>query len=315
MAKSKNAQATKQNFFRIHVRPDLKPTPVVIGTVKDNQIVGDSFEAHMNPPDQWIPNYYEAKVVKKITNGRYNGEFIFWNDKMDESPEIIEIRYLKNCTSLDKRWQEANGYEAKTEEEEIGFPYESGKVIDIPMSQITTNFIRFMEHHELNGDNPNRDVNHRPAFIIINSETNLIKKESKINNEIERLRYIEKIKESDDFVNSLSIIHSINFDYDISDKRDALLDMALIQSEYEKMEKTDSDYISKISQQLKMLFDTKTIAIKNDKIFDEKNHKHIFVEYIVEEGNNANVPSDLVSKAVYESSAMHVELINFLNSK
>jgi len=306
---SKATKTQNQNkFFRIHVRPELVPQEAIIGAVKDNQIVGDSYPVNIPLPEQWIPNFYEAKVIRIIENGRYNGKFNFWTPNMGEEPEIIEIRYIKNCHSLDKRWQDQNGYTPKGDDEEVGFAYPSGKIVDIPMESVPQHFITFMRHHEFNGDNPVRDVQSRPAFIIIDSEKNLKVKNNRVEEDMKRLEYIKEVQGIDNRVINLAIIHGINPDYDLSDKRDAILDK--VYADYKKLVEVEAEYKKNMLANLELAFTTKSIAIENETIYDTTSKKSIFVSYKFDKGTAVKkVVSDLVQKALVDSPELHSQII------
>jgi hypothetical protein len=312
MSKATNTQ-NQSKFFRIHVRPELVPQEAIIGMVKDNQIVGDSYPVNIPLPEQWIPNYYEAKVVKTFENGRYSGKFKFWTPDMKEEPEIIEIRYLKNCQSLDKRWQEQNGYEPQSDEEHIGIPYPSGKIVDIPMASIPQHFITFMRHHELNADNPVRDTSGRAAFVIVDSEKNLKVKNNLIEEDMKRFEYIKEVRDSDNRVLNLAIIHGINIDYDVSEKRDAILDK--VYADYSKLVEAESNYKKNFVAKLELAFTTKSIAIENETIFDTATKKPIFASFKFDKGTSvAKIINSLVDSALYDSPKLHEQIIQLTSN-
>jgi len=174
---TKQATATKSkksSLFRSHVRPDLQPTMARIGRVKDDQFVQESYEVQVNTPVQYIPNYYEARVVKTYdANGAYRGHFKFLSEltksELEKNPEIVQIpiRYVKGTSSLDEKWQNDNGFRPKTDEEKIGWSLQSGRVTEWDMSKIDEHFVRFFVNHEGNGANPNRDVQNSVLFTVV----------------------------------------------------------------------------------------------------------------------------------------------------
>jgi len=294
--------STTQNqkkLFRIHVRPDLKPTEAIAGRIKDNQLVGNNFPVEIAPPEQWIPNFYEAKVVKIKSSGKYQGKFDWYDpndDKMkDKEYENITVRYLSSCDSLDEKYQIENGFKPLNENEESGWIYPSGVVTDIPNAP--SRFIEFYEHHEMNGDNPMRDRNNKVGFVIVNSELISKKKFDEIEKDELVVNYRKGIAQSDSRTLILSSIMGIRNEYSLDDKRNELLTkVGRSFDEYKKFKKIEDGFVIEAEKDLKLWIAKKLATQKEDGIFCNGN-TYFEGEYAVK---NSDELCAVISKKIVE---------------
>lgn len=266
MSKSQN-----QKLFRINVRPDLKPTPATQGKVIDNAIVGDKFETEIAPTPQWIPNFYDALVVKKKTANKYEGKFDWYNpngENKDLRPEQITVRFLSSCDSLDQKYQEENGFKPSNEQEESGWSYPSGVITDI--KNPNPRFIEFYEHHEMCGDNPLRDSRNRIGFYIVNSATSVNAKKSEIEKDEIAHEYRKAVLNSEERTIILASLFKVRMDYGIEDKQtEVLTKIGRSYDEYLKAKKIEDNFTKEASTFLKSLLDKKQITITDTDVVYE----------------------------------------------
>lgn len=202
---TKSAESKRSSFFRIHVRPDLIPTKAKIGKVKDDEFMNESYEVDVNTPIQYIPNYYEARVMKVVKDGKYNGEFKFQSeltDKEKEQPLVkVGVRFLPDTTSLDSKWQEENGFKPQTDEIRIGWALQGGKIAEWKKESVEPHFERFLQNHEGHALNQFRDRESTVLFKIIDDEP----KKNELINDLELQRQLLDLQSS--ILNEKNIEH------------------------------------------------------------------------------------------------------------
>lgn len=258
----------KSQLFRIHVRPDLKATKVEKGYLNlEGEEQGQLVEAFIAPTPQTIPNFYNHLVVKKIVNGLYNGQFEFVNgydDKRDV--ESIELRYIENCPSLDKKWQISKGYEPKSAQAYVGWTYPSNEIQEFDLAKEPPLFIEFLRHHQGNGNNPNRDKNNGVMFIEVNAGERINAKKDNFKKQKEQIEFIDKIHDNDDIVNIYASLLQIGSHYELAIKRDEVLGK-LEEVGTESFISMISEYKAKDSEFLSSWLDTKQLKIKDKELF------------------------------------------------
>jgi len=297
-----SAKSQNQKLFRIHVRPDLKPTPAQQGVVIDNVIVGDKFETEIAPTPQWIPNFYEALVVKKLTNGKYNGKFDWYdsnNPPKDGSPEQITVRFLATCQSLDQKYQEENGFVPSNEQEESGWSYPSGIITDIKNPHPL--FVEFYEHHEMNGDNPLRDKRNRIGFYILDASKNVSNKKSEIEKDEEVIKYRRGVLDSKDKTIILASLTGVRLDYELEDKQTEVLNkIGRTYDEYQKFKKIEDEFVKEASVFLKTALNKKQIDItESDVVYDGEKY---FSGFESKANNKEAICADLAIEIVNKES-------------
>lgn len=186
----------QQKKIVLHIRPDKHPFQMEQGLVKDEQQVGQAAKVMVAPPTQWIPNGYHAFVIKTKTEaGKYEGKFEFVSADNPEA-ELIEVRYLATCPSLDKQWQIENGREPKSDEELVGWPFRSGEKVEFDVTAANKQWLHFMLNHESCGTNVNRDANMPSLFIEVDTEKELIEKSKELS------ALANKLKKEQDLIQS-----------------------------------------------------------------------------------------------------------------
>lgn len=209
------------------IRPDKKPTLMKQGYVKDNQFVGQTIDVHVMPPKQWIANGYMAYVVKEVDNGKYNGKFQ-WSDSSDPNAEQIDVRWLRNCNSLDKQWQTDNKRDANMNDEElVGWEFISGAEyeVDETTERRGKMWIELLKHHEDNGSNPHRDQTQLPLFVEIDAVKEVEKKRSDFSERKKLIDEEEAILENDERVDELSKLFNLNIELqDVDTRRHRLIE-------------------------------------------------------------------------------------------
>jgi len=258
----------KSKLFRIHVRPDLKPNKVEKGYLNsEGEEQGQLTEAYIAPTPQTIPNFYNHLVVKKIVNGLYNGQFEFvdgYDGKRDV--ESIELRYIENCPSLDKKWQISKGYEPKSAQAYVGWTFPSNEIQEFDLTKEPPLFIEFLKHHQGNGNNPNRDKNNGVMFIEVNAIERIDNKKDNFKKQKQQTEFIDKIYDNDDIVNIYSSLFQIGSYYELAIKRDEVLGK-LEEIGAESFISTISEYKEKDSEFLNSWLGTKQLKIKDKEFF------------------------------------------------
>lgn len=223
MTKSKS-ETKSSSLFRIHVRPDAQQSVIKIGKVRDDAFVGEVYDAIATPPVQYVPNHYRALGVKKLTNGKYNGEFEFAKSASEKEAVMIQVRYLSTCQSLDAKWQEENGYTPNGDEEAVGWAWRQGSIVEFQSDKVSPLWKKFLEHHQGNGDAPMRDVNNSVLFTILKDEA-LVSKEDMLLAQEENLLLIRKrIQDGEeDYLNALCELVGIRIGYDTKIKQGQLM--------------------------------------------------------------------------------------------
>lgn len=211
------------------IRPDKKPTLMKQGYVKDNQYVGQTIDVHVMPPMQWIPNGYTAYVVKDVdSSGKYNGKFE-WSTPEDEKAEQINVRWLKTCPSLDKQWQTDNKRDANMSDEElVGWEFRSGAEyeIDANTENRGKTWVEFLQHHQDNGSNPQRDTTQMPLFVEVDAVKEVEKKRDDFKERKRAFDEEEAILENDERVDELSKLFGLNVStYDVETRRHRLIEV------------------------------------------------------------------------------------------
>lgn len=272
-----------QKLFRIHVTPDLKGTPMIKGQLdKNGNIAGSTEKVIVSPPIQWIPMSY-SKTVKKIVDdkGKYNGLFEFC-EASEKGAQVIEVHYVPGCPSLDRKWQEDNGYSLKKDapiseldaEAEIGREYLANRIYDFDLTKEDPAFITFLKNHDVNGSNKNRDINTRVLFIELDGKNSVDEKKKDFEKERALFNMKASLLENQDLVDVLTHVFDISTSYDTETRRDMLIDLLLAQGEkfITKVEKAKS----KISNQTDFLFKDGVISMLDKQIVstDDKTPIH-----------------------------------------
>lgn len=228
---------------------NLKPETVEIGggVNERGEKIGSQREVLRNPPPQRLHNFYEAYVIKKRDSvGRYTGEFEFTSQDNPEA-EIIMVRYMRGCHSLDAQWQKDNNRQP-TDEELAGWSLNWGRN-EFDLSKSDATWIRFIKHHSANLSNINRPHDAgSPIFYEIDSDK--VVETKKKNFSLEKKILDEKIliSDSDDKVLFVSKLFELSDSYGTSQKREKLLDIIEANSEsyFQKIEDIEKGIKSNI---------------------------------------------------------------------
>lgn len=294
MSKTTTKKQDKSQFFRIHVRPDKSKFSAIQGVVDPIRevIVGNSYEVKLNPPNQIIPNWYEALVLKSYNDktNAYEGKFEWYDEKKHQgrNPEKIIVRYLSSTLSLDAKWQDEKGFKPSNEQEEVGWEFPSGEITDIPRKEITDKFIEFLEHHELNGDNPNRDTSSLVGFYIVDASKSLSEKDTRISEMEEMINTMKLIRDNDDFALVFASCIGVKEGLSVQDKKDIIL--SEMDGNYNEVYQKYTNYIDAVHEKLTKLSVAKKLVRENGVI--TLNGKSILSRFKVEE--NFLVKNDIM---------------------
>ena len=224
MTKSKSETKTSSSLFRIHVRPDAQQSMIKIGKVREDSFVGEVFDAFATPPIQYVPNHYRALGVKKMKDGKYNGEFEFAKSVSEAGAVMIDVRYLASCHSLDAKWQDENGFEPNGDEEAVGWAWRQGSIVEFQNSKVSPLWAKFLQHHQGNGGNQMRDYNNSVLFTILDDEALMSKEDELLEQESLIFEIRKKIKEgNEDYLNAYCDLVGIRISYSAKIKQGELM--------------------------------------------------------------------------------------------
>lgn len=290
------------SFFRLHVRPDAQKTKVQIGFVKNNEFIGTPYDAIATPPAQWIPNHYQALVIKDESEGKYKGKFK-WADSMDEEGAVmIDIRYLSSCSSLDAKWQVENGFKPKDEIEEVGWEYPQGEIQEFDSSRIPKLLKEFFEHHQGNGDNPLRDRENSIMFRIVNPVAKVNDQKARLEKEENNLKIRKSIMENDSYVECLSQIFNISPRYEMDVKRSTLGDK--FEADTEGFKKIIKDYIAEQKAGIAKALKKGLIVITDGAV----THKNEAVTSLAESVYEDDVKDDVIALDIASKMTEQIEV-------
>lgn len=313
----------KQQFFRIHIKPNARPYEAFKAKVVDNEIVSEEEKVLLTPPEINIHNFYTHKVVKiKDEKGNYTGRMKFVESFEDaeegETVENVEIRYIANCPSLDKQWQIKNGYKIvqtadRSEAQNYhGWNFPAGSIQEFDLGKADPLFIEFLKHHQGNGKNPNRDPRNGILFIEVDASKNIVSKKGKHEEQKRKIQFIDNIHESDEVVNIYSEMFGVSKVYDIETKRDKVLEIAeklTTEGLMKEVEKWKGNYRSTLSG---FLSDNK-ISVKSKKVYIGKNPEPFFKDEAIKSESGTDTITEIV-ESMFVSQSMFNEVKRLISS-
>jgi hypothetical protein len=303
-----NKQTNKQ-FFKIHIKPNARPFEAIKGKVVDNEIQGQETKVFIDPPITNIHNFYNHLVVRELDkNGRYHGKIKFvdsYESEDGEAVESMEIRYIANCPSLDKQWQNENKYKPKDAKAYHGWDYPSNSIQEFDTSKEDKLFIEFLKHHQGNGTHKGRDANNGILFVEVDSVRNVSNKKEKFEQEKQKLEFIESIHTKDEVVNIYAIMLGIRHDYDIESKRDEVLSVAEKMTAEGLMKEVEV-WKGNYKFLLDNWFEEKKITTKDGKVYSGKNPQPFFKDESLTSINPSGITKEIVN-SVFKSESMYLE--------
>lgn len=169
---------------------------------------GPTAKAIAPPGNSVIPNYSRIWGKRELTKeGKPSGKFkpMAWGD---DGGEVIEIRYLKKCKSLDKLYQDLNGIKPGEEDADIDLMH---GLFDID-PEIEPMLVEMLKLHSYNEDSPCKDpsqvfsVYHeydekKEATLVIKKDKTLVNAMNQVfeaEENTEQLRVLAKVCGLDD---------------------------------------------------------------------------------------------------------------------
>lgn len=127
-----------------------------------------------------IPNFSRAWAYQETKNGIPTGTLVYhkWGEKHDLGKKVfaecrpVEIRYLSNCTSLDKQYQD-QVLKMRVADEDAQISLVNG-INDFDIATQAP-LIEMLKHHTFNKDNASRDKNNRDILFCDYNPENLNK--------------------------------------------------------------------------------------------------------------------------------------------
>jgi len=264
----------QSDFYRIHITPDLKPTVMERGELDENgNKRGSTIQVEVQPPEQWLPNYYEHAVKKQVNEkGIYEGKFKFCSIS-EPGAEMIEIRYLSACPSLDLKYQDEKKYEALTEIDQIGWEYRGNYIIEFKLAETSPLLLDFFKHAPYNGTYEHRDVNTRVLFVELDGTKSVSKKKDQFKIEKILFECKQNLIDNDDYAEVVSEILDVQKGYDLDTRRDVLTDM--LAKEGVGFIKRIDKVKEKIKNQTEYLFKDGVISVLENKIISNETKKEV----------------------------------------
>lgn len=275
------SETKSQKFFRIHITPHLKPQQTIRASLNsDMQIVGSESKVLVSYPNQQIPNYYTRHCVRILdSTGLYTGKLKFvkgFNDRKEgEQVELVDIRYIENCPSLDLRWQDENKFAPKDSRAYIGWLLPADSVQEYNLDLADPLFIEFLKQAQFNGSNKDRDNRNSVIFFEVDNDVNISNKKEKLLLEKRKIEFIENIHNQDSIVNIYAKILRVGSHYEPIVKKDLVLDKIEELSVAKFIGELDgikTNYTNAINKWIS----NKNLEFKEGKFYLEKNPDNIF---------------------------------------
>lgn len=289
-----------QKFFRIHITPHLKPQQTIRASLNsDMQIVGSESKVLVSYPNQQVPNYYTRHCVRILdSTGLYTGKLKFvkgFNDREEgEQVELVDIRYIENCPSLDLRWQDENKFVPKDSRAYIGWLLPADSVQEYNLDLADPLFIQFLKEAQFNGSNKNRDNRNSVIFFEVDTDVNLSSKKEKLLAGKRNIEFIESIHNHDSLVNIYSKILNINSHYEPEVRKDLVLDkieeLSVVKF-IERLEGIKTNYTNAINKWV----GNKNLEFKEGKFYLDKNPDNIFKSFETKAKGQQEAVKELVN--------------------
>lgn len=196
-----------------------------------------------------LPNYSKVwgKLIKKGSGDVLTGgiNFMKWGA---EGGELIEIRYMPNCTSISKLYQD-NVVKLKPQEQDAEINLRYGRN-DFD-STTKAAFIEMLKHHSCNKDNESRDPENTDVlFAEYNAKAKNSQKTKDIANRNIATQLVLKCKEDDGYLKVLAQM----FELDPASQPDDLIEELLTKADEQPSE--FNSVIRDRKQEYKYIFET-----------------------------------------------------------
>jgi len=276
----------KPQLIQFHITPNKKPVEKLVGTVnsKTGEFRGNkSHKSLRYPPKQFIPFTYTAYVKKlyekdgKINEkeeGVYNGKIKFL-DINEAGGEHMELRYLANCPSLDRQYQEKNGYKASNETDGVGDFFLGARIYDVPVLPTNELYRTFMANHPNNGDNPNRPQRLPIYFKIRNGKADVEARKARLKYEKVISDFQYKMGEDDNLVEIYSIIYNINPSLELNSRRDNIMQKFDIPKGAETVMGRGKQYFIDLKNKVQFYLDKKILVVSDGKMIFNSDKKSL----------------------------------------
>ncbi len=295
--------ATNPQVVQYHITPHKKRYERIIGRVDDkDQLIGNPNNVKsVAPPKQFIPFHYTAYVKKVVENGKYEGKIKFI-PLSESGGENMELRYLSTCPSLDRKYQEKNGYKPIDNADGVGAFFNGDTIYDVPI--LATNELRrlFMENHPNNGDNPNRPPKAEIYFKIRNGKSDMEQRKAKMLLERKIADFKTKVMEDDNFAEVLSIVYKIKSVYDVDVKRTILFEKLDTQESTMAVMNKYDNYFDELKSKFQYFLDKGILDVHNEKIIFKSDKKAVGIK--IEMGADSTLYADTFVKGCEQKSAL-----------
>jgi hypothetical protein len=269
--------------IQIQITPDKKPIEKLVGTVsKEGTYRGNRSEkSYRYPPKQFIPFTYTAyvqkiyeKEAKKGEGEVYKGKIKFL-DITEAGGEHMEIRYLKNCPSLDRQYQEKHNYKPADEKDGVGDLYFGATTYDIPVLPTNEMYRLFIEHSPYNGDNKNRPKNFPIYFKIRNGAADVDARKAKINHEKKVAEFKSKIAEDDNIVETYTIVYGRKRNIELNARRDNLMQQFDTKNGAETMMKDGENYFTNLKNTFQFYLNQNILVVAGEDVIHNADKKSL----------------------------------------
>lgn len=267
---------TVEKTIQWHITPNKKPTERQVGSVdyKTGEFKGKQNHKSLRyPPKQFIPYSYTAYVKKVIPKtGVYEGEVKFI-PLTEKGGEHMELRYLSTCPSLDRKYQEKNGYKPVDDVDGIGKFYQGGMIIEVPVLATNELFRTFMENHPNNGDSINH-TNGKPVYFKIrNGKADVQARRERMEYEKKLADFKYKVANDDNTAEVLCIIYKVNPTLDPDSRKDKILEKFDETNGVVKVMNKASEFFNELEGRFQYLLDNNVIEVSNQKLIYKADKK------------------------------------------
>lgn len=286
------ATQERPRTMQIRILPDKKPMErpgMFVGNANysTNEYKGRKTHKRTTwPPKVLIPCIYTAYVKRLMTidgkvvekGGSYEGHIQFLA-KNERGGEHMEIRYLQASPSLDKKWQDKNGYKPQSDEETAGRLWQGGLDYDIPIEADNELYRTFLANHPYNGDNKNRPDNYPIYFAVKNGLADVQARRQRMEAEKKIADFKMALATDDNMVEVFTVIYRINTAYDLNSRRETLLSKFDEKNGAEKVMKRAETFFTEMKNRFQYLLNNAVLEVRDEKLLN-KTDKTIYLQKV-----------------------------------
>lgn len=263
------------NKVVVNVISTHKQELAVRGYVNElNQVIGESEEVLLPPTPTTIPNTCIIFVKERTEKEKKEGKFIPCTFN-EAGSEKIQIRFLRNCTTLDVEHQARMRYEPIDDADFLGIRLSEGENI-FPKNTTDTTLLEYLKVSYYNGNNKNRyvkgiedeggDSEHPILYRILDEEEKLAKKLESNKVRIAKSELISEIGKNEDLSYVYAEIFGIDNGMGIGYVQEKLMDK--VEENYENFISVISQVQNEIKAQIQIYINAKKLILDSKTLSD-----------------------------------------------